>query len=258
MKRYRCVEGSSSIDELNDVNINLLNATGLDVHLPEKLQCSKKYTSNRALQITIKKKAPQIYPSVLPDISNEKTKLKTGFSSIMHLLSYIIVLCDGKLSLMIERVSMLTWFEEWFMMFEYFRGTTISGTRAMASIYEMHHKSGASVLRQKMFQCINCQNKWPTYATLAEDLLLRNEQWSGKYEQKMIIFHYNTGIKIHKPSDSLSQRLTWSSYYASNIGRGGVHIQPRGWMGTIELYKGAMSDSEYFNIIEILSEQEEF
>lgn len=66
------------------------------------------------------------------------------------------------------------------------------------------------------------------------------------------------GIKINKPIDFMLQQLTWLLYYASNMGKRGVHIQSCMWMGTIELYKGAISDFEYFNILDTLSEQEEF
>jgi hypothetical protein len=67
-----------------------------------------------------------------------------------------------------------------------------------------------------------------------------------------------TGIRLSKPSSALLQRLTFSSYYATNVGKGGVHQQYCGWMGTEELYTGFISDSDYFNNYEILERQQKF
>ena len=74
----------------------------------------------------------------------------------------------------------------------------------------------------------------------------------------MRIFHDNTNINICTPSDSLSQRITFSKYYGGNVAKGGVFIQLCGWMGTIELYPGAISDSEYLIQTGILKEQKRF
>ena len=55
------------------------------------------------------------------------------------------------------------------------------------------------------------------------------------------------------------QRLTWSAYYAGNVAKGRVWIQCCGYLGTLELFPGAISDSEYFNMkSEILKLQQEF
>ena len=55
MKPYRWVKGDQSIDELQDISVYLLNATGLDVHIPKKQEYNKRYTSNRAIQMTEQK-----------------------------------------------------------------------------------------------------------------------------------------------------------------------------------------------------------
>jgi hypothetical protein len=45
--------------------------------------------------------------------------------------------------------------------------------------------------------------------------------------------------------DTEAQRNTYSLYYDGNVGKGGVFLQPCGWMGTHELFMGAISDTEY-------------
>jgi hypothetical protein len=45
--------------------------------------------------------------------------------------------------------------------------------------------------------------------------------------------------------DAEAQRNTYSLYYGGNVGKGGVYIQPCGWMGTHDLWMGSVSDTEY-------------
>ena len=72
------------------------------------------------------------------------------------------------------------------------------------------------------------------------------------------MFHDNTGLDIVKPSDSLSQRVTYSSYYGGNVAKGGVFVQICGWIGTYELYPGAVSDSDYMTLCGIFENQKVF
>ena len=49
--------------------------------------------------------------------------------------------------------------------------------------------------------------------------------------------------------------MTYHSYYAGNVAKGGVFIQLSGWLGTLELYPGGISDSKYLNETGILENQ---
>jgi hypothetical protein len=60
------------------------------------------------------------------------------------------------------------------------------------------------------------------------------------------------------PSDAEAQRKTYSQYYGGNVGKGGVFIQPYCWMGTHELWMGAVSDTEYMLRSGIFEEQFSF
>ena len=90
-----------------------------------------------------------------------------------------------------------------------------------------------------------CRLKWPKYLSFNEDLQLRGTRWDASYSDKRIIFCDNTDIPINTPADAEHQRNTYSAYYAGNVGKGAVFIQPSGWMGTHDLWMGAVSDSEY-------------
>ena len=61
-----------------------------------------------------------------------------------------------------------------------------------------------------------------------------------------------------KPSGAYEQRVTYSSYYASNCAKGGVFLQLGGWMGVEELWVGATSDTHYQQETGIFQNQELF
>jgi hypothetical protein len=60
-----------------------------------------------------------------------------------------------------------------------------------------------------------------------------------------------------QPGDALLNFLTHLTYYGGYVGKGGVFIQLCGWLGTHELWTGAMSDTYYLSNIGILEEQEQ-
>ena len=63
---------------------------------------------------------------------------------------------------------------------------------------------------------------------------------------------------LYKPSTVLNQQITYSCYHAGNCANGGVYIQLCGWLGTEELWTGAVSDSKYQEKTGIFKLQREF
>ena len=64
-------------------------------------------------------------PSVGLNVLDNEVEWRTGFLNLSGLLYCIFVVWDGDVALMLKRVSSLTWFEEWFMHFEYKWGRTL-------------------------------------------------------------------------------------------------------------------------------------
>lgn len=103
------------------------------------------------------------------------------------------------------------------------------------------------------------RSRWPIYASFEEDRHLMNDDLKTKYESKRVVFWDDTDVKFqYKPSAANEQRLTYSSYYAENCAKGGVFIQPCGWMGTEHLWVGATSDTHYMEHSGILDRQKSF
>lgn len=114
------------------------------------------------------------------------------------------------------------------------------------------------IFKHRLKLLYNCRNTWPRFLTLKEDEKLRSGRWESSYSKKRVIFWNNTDVRLTKPSDAELQRNTYSSYYAGNVAKGAVFIQPSGWMGTHDLYMGAVSDSDYFVKSGILEQQQTY
>jgi len=56
---------------------------------------------------------------VHPIIANSEVKRRTGFCDVSTLLAYVIVVCNGDFDRIRKKRTSLTWFEEWFLYFEW-------------------------------------------------------------------------------------------------------------------------------------------
>jgi hypothetical protein len=92
---------------------------------------------------------------------------------------------------------------------------------------------------------LEARKHWPRFATLEEDVTLMSAWWQNKYGTKRVILWDNTNINIPAASDSHLNRHTYSAYYAGNVVKGAVFLELCGWMGTWELWAGAISETEY-------------
>jgi DDE superfamily endonuclease len=87
---------------------------------------------------------------------------------------------------------------------------------------------------------------WGNFATHLEDKHLRTSKWENEFSTSRLVMWDNTNVLLcFMPTDAEAQRNTYSAYYGGNVGKGGVFIQPCGWMGTHELWVGSVSDTEY-------------
>jgi DDE superfamily endonuclease len=91
------------------------------------------------------------------------------------------------------------------------------------------------------------------------NILLRDSIKWKHYNRERVIMWDNTDVPFKfKPSASDNQRKSYSAYYAGNVAKGGVFIQPCGWMGTHELWEGSVSDSHYLEKSGILLMQQTY
>ena len=169
-----------------------------------------------------------------------QVRQRTGFKNVYMLLSFAIIVCQGGVDRLSDTCSLMIWYEERFAYFEFFYGKTVTTITSCAAIYIVDQRIMSRVIKSKLSSVLAARDSWPLYASLGEDIALRSNKWLGKYVGQLPIFHDNTGLLFPTPSDSYMQRLTYSSYYAGNVGKGGVFIQLCGWLGIFELYPGAI------------------
>jgi hypothetical protein len=189
-----------------------------------------------------------------------EVKARTGFRDVGFLLAFVVLACNGDLDVMTHTVTNLTWFEEWVLYFERVWVRTVTGLTSAQERYRFNNNlTLASIMKSKEALLLRARNRWPLFASKLEDLSLRRDRWSKKYNEGMrVIFWDNTGIELHKPSEGLQQSLTYSAYYGGNVAKGDIFLQLCGWFGTHELFPGHMSDSAYLTETDILVLQRKF
>jgi hypothetical protein len=88
------------------------------------------------------------------------------------------------------------------------------------------------------------------YVTYMEDKTMRQQKWENEFSTNRLIMWDNTSVPLcFMPTDAEAQRNTYSAYYAGNVGKGAVFI---------ELWMGAVSDTEYMLRSKVFEQQQDF
>ncbi len=126
---------------------------------------------------------------------------------------------------MLKRESFLTWFEEWFMHFEYNWGRTLTGYRDAKMVYGQKQGILMKIAALKYQLEAKTRMRWPAYALHQEDLKLLKPKWNEKYSRDQRSVMWDMNIEAFLFSDANIQRLTYSKNYNQNYFKGGVFIQ---------------------------------
>jgi DDE superfamily endonuclease len=192
------------------------------------------------------------------NINNRTVARTTSFRSVASMLSFIIIVCNGDIQTMSQTTTTLTWIEEWFFYFERVYGRSVRRMIDCSMKYKTSIRMLRTIFNNKLKLVIAARNRWPLFVTMEEDHKLRDDKWDSTYEGKRIVMWDNTDVRLATPSNANLQRNTWSDYYNGNVGKGSVFIQLCGWMGTHELWEGAVSDTDYFTRSGILQLQQQY
>ena len=185
-------------------------------------------------------------PVVQPGMSDDEVKRRTGFPNEMTMLSYSIVACDGNVDIIKRRQTSLTWYEEWFLMFEYVWNRSLTRLEDVQKTFsDLRREDVLEVIDAKLTICRASRDSWPMFASFQEDKTLQQDKWASRYHGMRPVMWDMTGISAYGFSNADWQRLTFSSYYSENCFKGGIFCQPCGWMGTVNLWTGGVSDSDY-------------
>ena len=191
----------------------------------------------------------------MPD---SEVKRRTGFPDVSTMIAYIIVIFNGDFEKVRERRSPLTWFKEWFLLFEWKYGKTNRRQVDMEKAWDLHHFRITIVKNFKLAIEVAALRSWPRFASYDEDMELRKRGKWGHYDEFRPILWDMTNISAPAFSGSPVQRGTWSDYYGKNCFKGGVFFQLCGWLGGWTLWGGGVSDTDYNKRAGYLEEQEKF
>lgn len=176
------------------------------------------------------------------------------------LLAFVVVVCNGNLTEMIQTRSHLSWWNEWFLYFERLWGRTLLHWSDAADEYGLTNNLECVIFRMKLNIVLRCRASWPKYAKHLEDVAMRSEKWNNIIDDtERIIQHDGTAYRfMYKPSTAENQRRTYSQYNKGPVAKASVHVQIGGWVGGDHLVVGACSDSDHIIKNKVLEQQEIF
>lgn len=97
-----------------------------------------------------------------------------------------------------------------------------------------------------------------SYLTWQEYLQTTPTRWKKKYPNQRIHLWDTTDVRLAgKPSTGGIQSATHNSYYNGNVLHAAVGCTPFGWLMTVQLYPGALLDTDYLEVSGILSDQQQ-
>jgi hypothetical protein len=195
----------------------------------------------------------------MDNCSDNFIKHHTGFKSLSCMMCYIMVICKGDVEKMMKKTTLLTYFEEWLMYFQITWGKSFSIWFFVGESYNIGETTCRRIFDEKEQMALDIREDWPKYTNFDEDIALqRKGKWSDFFDNSRIVMWDMTDVSIHQPSSAESSRLTYSPYYGGTCAKGGIFIQSSSWIGTHDLWMGAVSDSEYLTRCGILKAQWRF
>ena len=273
-----CAQNQNAIKNtrsIEDINENVRQVTGLDAHKPGTPKDVNDYGTcpccDRPLEldpdpaVSVESshekpaKAKDLKPKVtLESIDESVVRQCTGFESKFALVAFILVVCNGSINSALQTSTELTWFEEWFVYFQWIWCRENTTEESLANKFGVCRKTLGKVLESKWQIILAARNRWPTFASFEEDIALRDKHWNAKHAGKRLNMWDNTNVKAPDPQDAETNRHWFSHYYDGCCAKGAVFLQPCGWGGTWDLWAGCISDSDYQVRADMLKEQEEF
>lgn len=246
--------------KLEHINSTVLSAAGLDVHIDASSSDESESNSTSDLVDTTDDswRVPTI---TLKDLVPKEVKRRTNFNDLKHLLSFVSATCGGDLSLITRTSSILTWLEEWILYFELVSGRTIIRFSDYATIYNCREQTLREVVREKVRLVLATRERWPMYASYAEDAKFRDSSWSGHFDPvngHRVIMHDSTNIPLAQPTCAALQRALYNSYYGMCCAKGGVAVQLCGYIYGLPLNTGHSDDTRFIEDTKILEKQQQF
>lgn len=251
---------SARKQNLEQINPTILAAAGLAVHIDNKYEQSKENVGDRVIAENNQdyRREPTFK---LNDLVPKQVKRRTGFRDLKLLLSYVAVICGGDLTKMTRTNSVLTWLEEWFLCFELLWGRTLLRFVDYPTIYCCREKTLRIIVQRKLQLIKATRDKWPMYASFAEDAKFRDPKWNAHFDPingHRVVMHDSTNIPLAQPSSAALQRALYNPYYGMCCAKAGVAVQLCGYIYGLPLNTGHSDDTRFIEDTDILKQQQIF
>jgi hypothetical protein len=246
--------------ELGHINPSILSTAGLDVHKQTESDHIAETKVGVGSQCTVDD-SWRIPTIPLKALSPKEVKRRTGFHDLKMLLSFVSVACGGDFDSITKTTSILTWLEEWILCFEFVWGRTIIRFTDNATTYCCRGKTIRRVIIQKLRMIIATRDRWPMYASFAEDAKYRDRTWNGHFDPitgERVVMHDSTNIPLAQPSSAALQRALYNSYYGMCCAKAGVAVQLCGYIYGLPLNTGHSDDTRFIEDTDILKKQQIF
>ena len=197
----------------------------------------------------------------MQDLVPREVHRRTGFRDLKLLLSFVSVVCAGELVMITRTSSILTWLEEWLLCFEFVWGWTLIRYQDYSREYDCRQSTLQNVIKTKLKLIIAARDRWPMYASYAEDAKFRADHWSDHFHPTnghRVVMHDSTNIPMATPSDAALQRALYNAYYGMCCAKAGVAVQLCSWMHGLPLNTGHSDDTHFIEDTKILQKQQRF
>ena len=195
------------------------------------------------------------------DLTPKEVKRRTGFNDLKHLLAYNTVVYGGNLEEMARTVSKMTWLEEVVLFHEVARGRAKGRIQDFEAEYDCSDKPLLNAIRHRLRKVLDCRERWPMYASYAEDAQLRDPSWSRHFDPEKghrVVMHDTTNIPLPNPSSGDLNRALYNQYYSMCCAKAGVAVQLCCWIYGLPLVTGHSDDDRQIDDTMILELQKEF
>mmetsp|Transcript_39206 Transcript_39206/g.58237 ORF Transcript_39206/g.58237 Transcript_39206/m.58237 type:complete len:260 (-) Transcript_39206:88-867(-) len=108
---------------------------------------------------------------------------------------------------------------------------------------------------------LDCRQRWPLYASYAEDAKFRNPDWNRHFDTTnghRVVMHDSTNIPYPNPSSGDLNRALHNKYYGMCCAKAGIAVQLCCWIHGLPLVTGHSDDDRQIEDTKILPQQKAF
>lgn len=201
-------------------------------------------------------------PSVtLDNLTAKEVKRRTGFRDLKHLLEYAAVVYAGRLDDMAKTATKMTWLEELVLFYEFTWGRSNQRMQEYQREYDCSYNTLMKAISFRQRKELDCRQRWPMYASYAEDAALRDPSWNRHFDPNdghRPVMHDTTNIPFPAPSSGDLNRALHNKYYNQCCAKAGVAVQLCCWIYGLSLVTGHSDDDRQIEDTKILQMQKEF